>query len=89
MSLAAKIVALLKAHGVEWPGGAANARIVRTRASEANLSAGAWVWYLSPVDPSKGHFPRVGSQSTATAIARGPATVTYDERFDIYDIDTA
>lgn len=89
MRLAGKIVAILKAHGVEWPGGPDNARIVRTRASRANLDAGAWRWYLRPVRHNGQPYPNVGSQHKAGEIARGPSAVTYDERFHFYDIDPA
>ena len=71
--LAMRIVRTLHAdHGIEWPGGAANAAIGRTYAGRHQRAAGAWSWALERRDGK--HFlgcPSIGSQYPASEIARG------------------
>lgn len=88
MRLVKKIVALLEANNVPWPGGADNAVIARTHATRDNLSAGAWLWFLRPVSTAA-YYPSVGSQYTATEIARGPSRVRIDLVTGDYELEPA
>lgn len=66
-----KIVAILEANGVTWPGGGSNARIERTHAGRHQRSAGAWSWFLVPVTRDGAIYPQVGSQWPAKTVALG------------------
>ena len=82
-----KIVALLEAGGYPWPGGAAAARICRTRAGRLQLAAGAWKWFLWPVDDAAGIFPSVGSQWTVAEIVKGPSAVSWNKHTRSVELD--
>jgi hypothetical protein len=86
--LVRKIAAALKDNGTDRPGGADNTRTVRTHASRANVSAGAWCRSLRPkVRPA--YYTSAGSAFTATEVARGPCRVMRDERTGCYDTEPA
>lgn len=51
-SLVEKIVEGLKKEGIEWPNGAGNAEIKRTRSGSNQRSAGAWRWFMLAKDNS-------------------------------------
>ena len=89
MTLAGKIVGILTAAGFQWPGGPANARIVRTRAGHWQRLAGAWSWHLQPVVRDEKHYPSVGSQHPAKQIARGPTVATWNPIFQSIELDPA
>lgn len=74
-SLAAQIVAIVAKAGVEWPGGAENARVRRTYAGYYQKSGGAWAWTLEPVDPECRAYPTVASQWPASDLVKGECVV--------------
>lgn len=70
----ARLVALVKAHGIPWPLTADQTEIKRTHAGPHQRSAGAWSWQLYRTRDAweAGHtqFPSVGSQWTVREILK-------------------
>lgn len=66
--LSRRIVRIAQARGLEFPGGEDNYYIHRSRAGWAMRAAGAWSWWLDPIDPSTRNYPSVGSQWPAKMV---------------------
>ena len=82
------IVEILAKHDIKWPGGAKNARIVRTRAGHWQRSAGAWSWELMPIKGAS-YFSPIGSHETVSSLLKNPdaVVVTYSEHTHSYTLD--
>ena len=72
MTALEKIVAGLKAHGIDCP---PDVQIRRTRAGRHQKAAGAWLWFLWS-NSSWSRNGCIGSHYTVREIARGPFTIS-------------